>query len=118
MTEPASIIIRRCHRGLLTSASESSELSSSPFIDTKPPIGSRRREYDVPFFFEVRLMSFGPIPIENSRMQTPKQRAAVKCPSSCTNISTPNTSSATRIEITTEIASEKQQIIGAAKNSF
>src|SRR4026209_2743002 len=39
----------------------------------------------------VNLSIFGPNPSENVSTRTPRRRAARKCPSSCTKISTPRT---------------------------
>ena len=61
----------------------------------KPPTGNSRREYCVsPFCFFHRA---GPMPMENSLTRTPQALAAMKCPSSWTAMSTPNTSMAAKI---------------------
>ena len=54
----------------------------SPYMETYPPNGIQRNEkYVSPnlLFFENNL---GPKPIENSLQKTPKDLAAIKCPSS------------------------------------
>ena len=66
-----------------------------------PPKGRHRRAYRVsPFCF---LKMAGPMPMENSFTFTPQAFAAKKCPSSWTAMSTPNTSTATKIYKTVDI---------------
>ena len=82
ITEPAMIIIILCHAGLLLNESGSETSSSSPFIETYPPIGRRRSEYAVPDFLEIFDIILGPMPIENSLIPTPNILAVIKCPHS------------------------------------
>src|SRR5262245_47334935 len=66
----------------------SCRFSSSIF--TKPPSGRRPRQYSVSR--PCRRSTLGPKPMENVRTFTPKTFANTKCPSSCTKISTEQSS--------------------------
>ena len=56
----------------------------SPSKRTKPQIGNQLSVYCVPYRSFPRIFAFGGMPIQNSRTRTPTDRAARKCPSSCT----------------------------------
>ena len=73
----------------------SSEVSSSPSMAQKPPMGSSRKEYWVS---PVSLCQIrGPMPMENSLTRTPQSFAAAKWPNSWTAIRTPKIRMAARI---------------------
>ena len=65
---------------------------------TNPQIGSQLSVYCVPCRSLQRIFAFGGIPIQNSRTRTPTERAARKCPSSCTTTTSRKRTRVTIIE--------------------
>ena len=82
---------------VLSPSSSSMAAGFSPKIRTKPPIGRALKVYSVSPFFTPN--SFGGKPIPNSSTRMPVFLAAMKCPHSCTKISTKRTRKKIKIDM-------------------